>query len=325
MRQAGRYQPEYRAIREKVPFLELCKSPELAAEVTVMAVDQLGVDAAIIFADILLIVEPMGVGLEFSKDEGPVIRRPVRTAEAVRQLPERLDVEESLGFVMDAVRRARRELDARTPRVPLIGFSGAPFTLSSYLVDGQGTRNYVHTKRLMYREPAAWHSLMERLSDAVAGYLNGQIAAGAEAVQLFDSWVGCLSPEDYRVFVQPHTRRTIAALKPGVPVIHFGTGTATLLESMRDAGGDVIGLDWRVDLGEAWQRLGNRVGVQGNLDPALLLAAEPAEIRRRAAAILERAAGRPGHIFNLGHGVLVDTPVDNVRALVDAVHEFSTR
>jgi uroporphyrinogen decarboxylase len=325
MRQAGRYQPEYRAIREKVSFLELCKNPELAAEVTVMAVDRLGVDAAIIFADILLIVEPMGVGLEFSKDEGPVIRRPVRTAQAVNQLPERLNIEESLGFVMDAIRRARRELDTRTPRVPLIGFSGAPFTLSSYLVDGQGTRSYVHTKRLMYRDPAAWHSLMERLSDAVAAYLNAQMAAGAEVVQLFDSWVGCLSPEDYRVFVQPHTRRTIEALEPGVPVIHFGTGTATLLESMRDAGGDLIGLDWRVDLGEAWQRLGDAVGVQGNLDPALLLAAEPAEIRRRAARILERAAGRPGHIFNLGHGVLVDTPVDNVRALVDAVHELSTR
>jgi uroporphyrinogen decarboxylase len=325
MRQAGRYQPEYRAIRERVSFLELCKNPELAAEVTVMAVDSLGVDAAIIFADILLIVEPLGVGLEFSKDDGPLIRRPVRTAEDVSKLPEELDVEESVGFVMEAIRRARRELDSRTPRVPLIGFSGAPFTLSSYLADGHGTRSYLHTKRLMYRDPAAWHALMGRLSDAVAGYLNAQIAAGAEAVQLFDSWVGCLSREDYRVFVQPYTRRTIAAIKPGIPVIHFGTGTATLLDLMRDAGGDVIGLDWRVDLGQAWQQLGHGVGVQGNLDPVLLLAAEPNEIRRRAARILEGAADRPGHIFNLGHGVLVDTPVDNVRRLVDAVHELSAR
>ena len=324
MRQAGRYQPEYRAIRAKASFLDLCKNPELAAEVTVTAVDRLGVDAAIIFADILLILEPLGVGLEFTKDEGPVIRRPVRTAEAVSQIPERTDIEGSFGFVMEAIRRARRELDARTPRVPLIGFSGAPFTLASYLVDGHGTRGYLHTKRLMYRDPAAWHALMVRLSDAIAGYLNAQIAAGAEAVQLFDSWVGCLSPDDYRLFAQPYTKRALAALAPGVPVIHFGTGTAALLELMRDAGGDVMGLDWRVDLGEAWDRLGHSVGIQGNLDPVVLLA-EPAEIRRRAAGILERAGGRPGHIFNLGHGVLADTPFDHVRGLVETVHELSTR
>lgn len=324
MRQAGRYMPEYRAVRDKVSFLDLCKTPELAAEVTVGAVDVLGVDAAIIFADILLIVEPMGVGLEFSKGHGPVIQRPVRSAEAVRRLPEHIDVSAALGFVMDAIQRVRRELDARSPRIPVIGFSGAPFTLASYVIDGHGTRTYLHTKRLMYRDPNAWHVLMTRLADAVASYLNAQIAAGAEAVQIFDSWVGCLSVDDYRDYVQPYSRRVIAALTPGVPVIHFGTGTTALLELMRDAGGDVIGLDWRVDLGNAWQRLGHGVAIQGNLDPMVLFA-DTAEIRRRAARILERAEGRPGHIFNLGHGVLVDTPVDHVRALVDIVHELSAR
>ena len=324
MRQAGRYMPEYRAVRDKVSFLELCKNPELAAEVTVTAVDVLGVDAAIIFADILLIVEPFGVGLDFSKGHGPVIHHPVRTADAVHRLPARVDVEGATGFVMEAIRRARRELAGRSPRIPVIGFAGAPFTLASYLVDGHGSRSYLHTKQLMYREPEAWHALMTRLADAVAAYLQAQIAAGADAVQLFDSWVGCLAPDDYRTFVQPHTRRVIAALDPGVPVIHFGTGTATLLELMRDAGGSVIGLDWRVDLGDAWRRLGAGVAVQGNLDPTVLFA-EPAEIRRRAGAILGAAGGRPGHVFNLGHGVLVDTPVDHVRCLVDAVHELSAR
>ena len=324
MRQAGRYMPEYRAVRDKVSFLELCKNPDLAAEVTVTAVDVLGVDAAIIFADILLIVEPFGVGLDFSKGHGPVIHHPVRTADAVHRLPARVDVEGATGFVMEAIRRARRELAGRSPRIPVIGFAGAPFTLASYLVDGHGSRSYLHTKQLMYREPEAWHALMTRLADAVAAYLQAQIAAGADAVQLFDSWVGCLAPDDYRTFVQPHTRRVIAALDPGVPVIHFGTGTATLLELMRDAGGSVIGLDWRVDLGDAWRRLGAGVAVQGNLDPTVLFA-EPAEIRRRAGVILGAAGGRPGHVFNLGHGVLVDTPVDHVRCLVDAVHELSAR
>jgi uroporphyrinogen decarboxylase len=324
MRQAGRYQPEYRALREKVSFLELCKRPDLAAEVTVMAVDQLGVDAAIIFADILLVVEPMGVGLRFSEGHGPLIERPVRTAAAVAGLPEQIDIAGALGFVMEAVRVARRELDTRSPRVPLIGFSGAPFTLASYLIDGHGTRTYLHTKQLMYRDPGAWHALMERLSRAVAGYLNAQIAAGADAVQIFDSWVGALGPDDYAAYVQPHMRKTLDALTPGVPVIHFGTGTAALLELMRDAGGDVIGLDWRVDIGDAWRRLGTGVAVQGNLDPAVLFA-PPAEIRRRAGLLLARAHGAPGHVFNLGHGVLADTPVDHARALVDAVHELSVR
>ncbi len=324
MRQAGRYMPEYRAIRDQVSFLDLCRRSDLAAEVTVTAVDRLGVDAAIIFADILLVLEPLGVGLEFVKGDGPVIRQPVRSAEAVDRLPLTIDVVESVGYVLESIRRVRATLDGRTPRIPVIGFSGAPFTLASYLIDGHGTRSYVHTKRLMYREPAAWHALMERLARIVAAYLNAQIAAGAEAVQLFDSWVGCLGPDDYRQFVQPYTRAVIERLAPGAPVIHFGTDTATLLEAMRDAGGDVIGLDWRVDLADAWRRLGDGVAVQGNLDPVVLFA-EPAEIRRRAGALLDRVGGRPGHIFNLGHGVLVDTPVDGVRALVDAVHELSAR
>jgi len=320
MRQAGRYLPEYREIRGKVPFLELCHRPELAAEVTVTAAERLGVDAAIIFADILLVVEPMGVGLEFTKGDGPIIHHPVRSGADVDRLRP-VDVNESLSFVFEAVRLARAALP---PGVPLIGFAGAPFTLASYLIEGGGSRQYQQTKTLMYRDPGAWHALMERLSVPVSQYLGGQIAAGAQAVQLFDSWVGCLSPDDYRAYVLPHTRRTIAALSPGVPVIHFGTGTASLLTMMRDAGGDVIGLDWRVDLGEAWGGLGPRVGVQGNLDPAALFA-EPDEIRRQAGLILGRAARRPGHIFNLGHGVLPQTPVDHVRVLIDYVREASER
>ena len=320
MRQAGRYLPEYREVRAKVSFLELCHRPDLAAEVTVTAAERLGVDAAIIFADILLVVEPMGVGLEFTKGDGPVIHRPVRTSADVDRLRS-IDAQESLSFVFEAVRLARAALP---PGLPLIWFAGAPFMLASYLIEGGGSRQYQHTKTLMYRDPGAWHALMERLSEAVSGYLSGQIAAGAQAVQLFDSWVGCLSPDDYREFVLPHTRRTIANLMPGVPVIHFGTGTASLLALMRDSGGDVIGLDWRVDLGEAWARLGPRVGVQGNLDPVVLFA-EPDEIRRQASRILERAARRPGHIFNLGHGVLPHTPVEHLRALIDHVHEATER
>jgi uroporphyrinogen decarboxylase len=317
MRQAGRYMPEYRAVREKLGFLELCKSPDAAAEVTVTAVERLGVDAAIIFADILLVLEPMGVGLEFTRGDGPAIARPVRTAADVDRLRE-VDVAE-LAFVFEAVRRARAAL-----RVPLIGFAGAPFTLASYLIEGGGSRTYARTKALVFGDPGAWRALMERLVRTVAAYLNAQIAAGAQAVQLFDSWVGCLAPADYRAHVLPHVRALIAALTPGIPVIHFGTDTAGLLEAMRAAGGDVIGIDWRVDLDAAWTRVGHDVAVQGNLDPLALLAPIP-EIRARAAAILGQAAGRPGHVFNLGHGIVPQTPVDHVRALVDAVHELSAR
>jgi uroporphyrinogen decarboxylase len=320
MRQAGRFLPEYRAIRERLSFLELCKSPEVAAEVTLLPVERLGVDAAILFADILLIVEPMGVGLEFSRGEGPVIRRPVRSAADVERLAEP-DPRDTVPFVFETVRRVRAALAGR---VPLIGFAGAPFTVASYLCEGGASRDYLVTKRLMHADPGAWHALLGRLARVVARYLNGQIAAGVQAVQLFDSWVGCLAPDDYRALVLPHTRAVIQALAPGVPVIHFGTGTAGLLEAMREAGGDVIGLDWRVSLGAAWARLGPGVAVQGNLDPAALFA-PPSEIRRRVAAILGEAGGRPGHIFNLGHGVLPDTPVDHVRAMVDAVHELGRR
>jgi uroporphyrinogen decarboxylase len=317
MRQAGRYMPEYRAVREKLGFLELCKSPDAAAEVTVTAVERLGVDAAIIFADILLVLEPMGVGLEFTRGDGPAIARPVRTAADVDRLRE-VDVAE-LAFVFEAVRRARAAL-----RVPLIGFAGAPFTLASYLIEGGGSRTYARTKALVFGDPGAWRALMERLVRTVAAYLNAQIAAGAQAVQLFASWVGCLAPADYRAHVLPHVRALIAALTPGIPVIHFGTDTAGLLEAMRAAGGDVIGIDWRIDLDAAWTRVGHDVAVQGNLDPLALLAPIP-EIRARAAAILGQAAGRPGHVFNLGHGIVPQTPVDHVRALVDAVHELSAR
>ncbi len=320
MRQAGRYMPEYRAIRRRLGFLELCKNPEVAAEVTLLPVERLRVDAAILFADILLIVEPMGVGLEFARGEGPVIHRPVRSAEDVKRLVER-DPTETVPFVFDTVRRVRAALGER---VPLIGFAGAPFTIASYLLEGGASRDYLETKRLMYREPGAWHALLGLLARTIARYLEGQIAAGAQAVQLFDSWVGALAPDDYREYVLPHTRAVIQALTPGVPVIHFGTGTAGLLPALREAGGDVIGLDWRVDLDEAWARVGHDVAVQGNLDPAALLA-PPDEIRRRVRAILARAGGRPGHVFNLGHGVLPETPVDHVVAMVDAVHELSAR
>jgi len=314
MRQAGRYLPEYRKLRARLGFLELCKNPEAAAEVTLLPVDRLGVDAAIIFADILLPLEPMGVGLEFSKGEGPVIRNPLRSGEDVRRLGA-VDIQAAVPFVFEAIGLVRRALDGR---VPLIGFAGAPFTLASYLVEGGPSSDYLHAKRLMHDDPAAWRGLMEKLVSITVGYLNGQIAAGCEAVQLFDSWVGTLSPEDYRASVLPYTRAVLQGLTPGIPVIHFGTGTAGLLELMREAGGDVIGLDWRVDLGEAWRRLGHGVAVQGNLDPAVLLA-RPAEIGRQAQAILELAAGRPGHIFNLGHGVLPETPPGHVADLVRIV------
>jgi uroporphyrinogen decarboxylase len=320
MRQAGRYLPEYRAMRERYGFLELCKSADAAAAVTLQPVDRLGVDAAILFADILLVIEPMGVGLEFARGEGPVIQRPVRAGADVARLA-RVDPLEATPFVFETVRIVRRALDGR---VPLIGFAGAPFTVASYLVEGAASREYLHTKRFMYEDPEGWRALMEILVDVTARYLNGQIAAGAQAVQLFDSWVGALSPDDYRDYVQPWSRALIRRLTPGTPVIHFGTGTAALLPLMKDAGGDVIGLDWRVDLDEAWARLGDGVAVQGNLDPVALLAS-PRHFRPRVRAILDRAAGRPGHIFNLGHGVLPQTPVDHVVALVDMVHEMSKR
>ena len=320
MRQAGRYLPQYRRVRDRHPFLEMCRQADLAAEVTLSAVEHLGVDAAIIFADILLPLLPMGVGLRYEAGDGPIIERPIRTEADLHQVSD-VPVAESLGFVAEAIKIVRRALSNRTP---LIGFAGAPFTLASYLVEGGSSRQYQATKTLMYTNPAAWHRMMELLAQTTAEYLKMQIEAGADLLQLFDSWVGSLGPEDYRLFVLPYTRRVIAAMPAGVHVIHFGTITGTLLELMRGAGGDVIGLDWRVDLAEAWHRLGPDVGVQGNLDPVALFAEIP-EIRRRAREILDLAGGRPGHIFNLGHGILPETPVDHVVALVDMVHEMSAR
>ncbi len=317
MRQAGRYMQEYRDIRAKVSFLELCKSPELATEVTVYAQERLGVDAAILFADILLILEPIGFNLEFAKGEGPVIHNPVRESQDVDRV-RAFDDKSTLGYVFDAVSSIRRALK---PNIPLIGFAGAPFTLACYAIEGGGSRHYEKAKAFMYRDPGAWDVLMSRLVDATIVYLNAQAEAGAQCLQLFDSWVGTLGPDDYRQFVQPHMKRLIAGLHKGVPCIHFGTDTSTLLELQRDAGGDVIGLDWRVDFAQSWDRLGHDVAVQGNLDPVVLFAPE-AEIRARARKVLDQAAGRPGHIFNLGHGILPQTPVDHVLALVDEVHSY---
>ena len=307
-------------MRARLSFLELCKNPSLAAEVTVTAAERLGVDAAIIFADILLIIEPMGLQLEFGKGEGPVIHNPVRSNADVRRL---LEVEEigALDFVFTAIKETRAALRSD---LPLIGFAGAPFTLASYIVEGGASKNYVHTKSLMYNDSDAWHGMMSLISRALVRYLNAQIEAGAQAVQLFDSWVGALSPDDYREYVLPHTRSVIKGVTAGTPVIHFGTGTAALLELMREAGGDVIGLDWRVRLDEGWQRVGHEVGVMGNLDPVGLIAGVD-HVRTEASKILDYADGRPGHIFNLGHGILPETPVDTVIALVDHVHEISQR
>jgi uroporphyrinogen decarboxylase len=319
MRQAGRYMKEYRDLRARVPFLDLCKSPELVSEVTVTAAERIGADAAILFADILLVVEPMGLRLEYAAGEGPVIEPPVRTAPDVERLRE-MDPA-ALDYVYQAVHQTRKDLKSTTP---LIGFAGAPFTVASYMIEGGASRNFEHTKGMMYRDPGAWHELMQRISRGLVQYLNGQIAAGAGAVQLFDSWVGCLSPSDYREFVLPHSRTVIRGIQAGVPVIHFGTATATLLEDMREAGGDVIGLDWRVELDRGWEQVGHDRAVQGNLDPVVLMSDVPT-VRERARRILTQAGGRPGHIFNLGHGILPQTPVENVVALIDAVHEMSQR
>jgi uroporphyrinogen decarboxylase len=313
MRQAGRYLPEYRAIRQKYSLLEICARPEVAAEVTLQPVDILGVDAAILFADILLPLVPMGIQLEFAAGEGPVIHNPVRAAADVNAL-RAICAAEELPAVMQTIRLARREL---TGRVPLIGFAGAPFTLAAYLIEGGASRSFLRTKQMMYREPQTWHALMDKLASMVADYLNAQIAAGVQAVQLFDSWVGSLSPADYMQYVLPYSQRILCAVK-GVPTIHFGTDTATLLPLMRQAGGDVLGLDWRTPLDAGWRVLGE-VAVQGNLDPAALFAPRPL-LEAKVDDILRLAGGRPGHIFNLGHGLLPETPVDNVRAVVDMVH-----
>jgi len=316
MRQAGRYLPEYRALRQRHSILELCHDPDLATQVTLQPVERLGVDAAILFADILLPFEPLGLGLAFAAGEGPQIARPIRSAAQVAALPP-VDPARDLGYVLEAVRLVCRAL---RPEVPLIGFAGAPFTLASYAIEGGATRSFAVTKRFMYTEPRAWHALLERLADLVGRYLAAQAAAGAHALQLFDSWVGCLAPEDYRAYVQPHSRRALElAAGGGVPVIHFGTETGGFLEDFAAAGGDVIGVDWRIPLDVAWERLAPRQAIQGNLDPATLLASR-ATLEARVRDILTRAGGRPGHIFNLGHGVLPETPVEALQAVVDLVH-----
>ena len=316
MRQAGRYMPEYRALRQKHSILDLCHHPELAAEVTLQPIARLGVDAAILFADILLPFEPLGLGLSFEAGEGPRIAHPIRTAADVSALPP-VDPDQDLGYVLEAVRLAVRALP---PNIPLIGFAGAPFTLASYAIEGGATRSFAVTKRFMYAESAAWHALMSRFAELVGRYLAAQAAAGARALQLFDSWVGCLAPEDYRDHVQPYSRRALELARAGgVPVIHFATDTAGFLEDFAAAGGDVIGVDWRIPLDVAWQRIGPGRAIQGNLDPTLLLAPR-AVLEARVRDILARAGARPGHIFNLGHGVLPETPIEALQAVVEVVH-----
>lgn len=319
LRQAGRYMKEYRNVRAKVGFLQLCQTPDLASEVTVTAQEKIGADAAIIFSDILLIAEPLGFRLEFTEEEGPVISNPFRTEEKLKQA-RAFDVKESLGFVLEAIRLTRRALKSD---VPLIGFAGAPFTVASYLIEGGKSKDFGKIKSMMRNQPATWNALLEAISKATADYLRAQIVAGADAVQLFDSWIGVLNVQEYRETISPHVQRVFSALPKEVPAVHFGTKCGHLLSAMKEAGGSVIGLDSGVDLDKAWKELGH-VAVQGNLDPAVLLR-DRKEIAREARKILRQADGRPGHIFNLGHGVLPATPVENVRFLIDLVHEESAR
>jgi uroporphyrinogen decarboxylase len=319
MRQAGRYMAEYRHIREKHSFMEMCKTPDLAVEVTLQPVRRFDLDAAIIFSDILLPLEKMGAALRFNDAKGPIIEKPVRSKEDVKKLKV-LDVEEDLSYVLQAIEEVREELDGA---VPLIGFSGAPFTLASYLIEGGGSKQYESAKALMYTETAVFRLLMDKLTDMAVEYLNAQTRHGAQAVQVFDSWVGILSTRDYREYVLPHMKRLFASLDRSVPSIHFGVGTYHLLSSMREAGGDVIGVDWRVPIDEAWTLLGrDNVAIQGNLDPAALFGT-PDSIRTQVQDIIGRTRGLDGHIFNLGHGILPGTPVENVEFLVECVHSES--
>jgi uroporphyrinogen decarboxylase len=316
MRQAGRYMPEYRAVRKQYSLIEICKKPEVAAEVTITAAEALGVDAAIIFADLLLPLEVMGLPFHFAAGEGPVIEKPVREAKDITAL--RTDRAAELGYVSEAIRLVCKHFGTD---LPVIGFCGAPFTLASYMVEGGGSRNYVHAKKMMYSSPAAWDELLGKLVAVTSQYAAEQVGAGADVIQIFDSWVGCLSVEDYRRYVLPRTTELVRALqKTGVPIIYFGTETTALLAAMKETGAEVIGLDWRVPLEDGWRRLGGRGAVQGNLDPVLLFA-DWKELKCRAEDILRRAGGRPGHIFNLGHGILPETPVENVKALTQFVQE----
>ncbi len=320
MRQAGRYMQEYRDVRSKISFLDLCANPQLCSEVMCTAVNRLGVDAAIIFSDLLPILVPMGSDLEFVKGDGPVIHNPVRTSADIDRIKV-LESNEPLQFVMDTVRQTRNDLPAD---MPLIGFSGAPFTLASYMIEGGSSRNYHNTKKIMYGDPAAWQVIMQKLTDSISLYVAGQVEAGAQCIQLFDSWAGCLSYEDYKKYVHPYVKSIIASVPSSVPVINFATGNPALLPLLADTAASVVGIDWRVRLDVAWETVGHDRAVQGNLDPTVLLT-DPKEIRRQAQIVLDQAGGRPGHIFNLGHGILPMTPVDNAIALVDAVHELSSR
>ena len=318
MRQAGRYMPEYRAARAQQSILEICRRPQLVAQITLQPLERLGVDAAIVFADILLPFEPLGLGLSYAAEGGPKIWRPLRRPTDVERL-EIGDPARDLGYVLEGVKHTKAALKARFPGTPLIGFAGAPFTLASYAIEGGTSRTFTATKQFMYEHPKAWHALLEKLAALVGRFLVLQARAGADALQLFDSWVGCLSVGDYREFVLPHARHAIElAATAGVPVIHFGTDTSALLEPMAEAGGDVIGVDWRIPLDVAWARIGDKA-IQGNLDPAVLMAPK-AELERQVREVLRRAAGRPGHIFNLGHGIMPGTPVENVKLVVDLVH-----
>ena len=311
--------PEYRAVRKQHSLIEICKNPQLAAEVTITAAKILGVDAAIIFADLLLPLEVMGLPFHFSAGEGPIIERPLRTSDDIHRL--RTDSAGDLGYVAEAVRMVSRHFG---PKLPVIGFCGAPFTLASYMIEGGGSRHYVNTKTLMYSNPQAWDELLHKLVLVTSAYATAQVLAGADVIQVFDSWVGCLSVADYRQYVLPRTTELIKGLKSsGAPVIYFGTDTTTLLSSMKETGAEVIGLDWRIPLDEGWKRLGNAGAVQGNLDPVLLFA-DWKQVKLRARQILDQAGGRPGHIFNLGHGILPETPVENVKALAEYVQEQTT-
>jgi uroporphyrinogen decarboxylase len=318
MRQAGRYMADYRALRERHSLLELCRTPELATRITLQPVEAIDVDAAIIFSDLLLPFEPMGLAFDFVKGEGPRVEQPLRSDADIERL-RLFEPREGLGYVLEAITMAR---EALAGRVPLIGFAGAPFTLASYAIEGGPSRDFARTKALMYGEPDAWHRLCDRLAQVVSAFVVAQVEAGAQAIQIFDSWVGALSAEDYREFALPHTARVFAALKPtGVPTIHFGTGTSTILPELAEAGGDVIGIDWRLPIDIAWQQVGADKAVQGNLDPTLLLGPRH-RLLRAADDVLRRAGGRPGHIFNLGHGILPATPLEHVQALARFVHGY---
>lgn len=319
MRQAGRYMPEYMAIKNKSSFIEMCKTPEVACEVTMQPIKAFDLDAAIIFADILLPLEGMGIGFEFAKTGGPQIHNPVRTIADIDNIRP-FDPYDHTGYLLEAIKLTKSALNEK---IPLLGFSGAPFTLASYIIEGGGSKNYVNTKKLMYSDPENWHRLMDKIADVVIDYLNAQIKTGVNAVQLFDSWVGCLSAAQYKEFVFRHTKKVIDNVDSSVPFINFSTETGHYLDVIRETGGDVFGVDWKQPIGDYWDKLGRDKAIQGNMDPGVLFGTRD-EIKKRAKEVLDSAGGNPGHIFNVGHGIILGTPVDNVRFLIDTVHELSS-